>query len=329
MMASPVLSWDVGYKSTGIHCNNGPTSLPVIAPPFPHQLLPSMCSLTPPSSFLQIIFQHPPAETKPCLVQFPPRADASHSLQDDNKGATLETGREAEQGHGELHEWHRTTERSPRHSSCQCPSRHFKHSATDTPSSFTLDCNHGNPLFPSAVSQGRTVSANHQITPTFIRAVPPGSIEMHYSAEQQENGMTQWTARHVKDVSRAQRLLHLCRLSTEQQGFTICHEAKTTCQISSSRPESYCDSLKVTVPTQQLVQIDQKTYQQQHSVSMTALSLQPLGNVLSEVCRCSSEKLSLATETERRNRAVTEIDAQEDNVEKETTDQHKTTGGAG
>lgn len=60
-----------------------------------------------------------------------------------------ETGIEGKQRLGEQQEWHRTTERYrslPCLSACQCPSRHLKHT-TDTPSSFTLDCYHGNSLF--------------------------------------------------------------------------------------------------------------------------------------------------------------------------------------
>lgn len=44
---------------------------------------------------------------------------------------------------------HRTHRSFPRHPACQCPFCHFKHNTTDTPSSFTLDCYHGNSLFPA------------------------------------------------------------------------------------------------------------------------------------------------------------------------------------
>lgn len=44
---------------------------------------------------------------------------------------------------------HRTHRSFPRHPACQCPFCHFKHNTTDTLSSFTLDCYHGNSLFPA------------------------------------------------------------------------------------------------------------------------------------------------------------------------------------
>lgn len=55
----------------------------------------------------------------------------------------------------------RTADRGlPRHSACQCPSR--RQNAGDTPSSFTLDCYHGDALFASSVSPA--VDADHEGT---------------------------------------------------------------------------------------------------------------------------------------------------------------------
>lgn len=76
--------------------------------------------------------------------------------------------REGNQRLGEQREWHRTTERIARSPAILPANVHLatrKHT-TGTPPSFTLDCYHGNPLFSSAVSQRRIVSANHQITPS-------------------------------------------------------------------------------------------------------------------------------------------------------------------
>lgn len=70
-------------------------------------------------------------------------------------------GWKAEPGRAEPMAQDRTADHGlPRHSACQCPSR--RQNAGDTPSSFTLDCYHGDALFASSVSLA--VDVDHEET---------------------------------------------------------------------------------------------------------------------------------------------------------------------